>query len=121
MRIALYHLDSHRLDSIVRAFNKSRIQLPSGRIGLIYIDLDVSHVEDADVLLYLDFVAEALKTCFSPNQNTRVGAVVLTTAPLFVESHQEGTHSITLCRRVRVIRNPFRSLAQGFIVPGESL
>lgn len=77
----LYTVDSHKLGSIVQSFNAARSQLPAGESGVIYIDLDVSEVEDDDVRLYLEAASAALRCVFSPETNTRVAGVVLTAQP----------------------------------------
>jgi len=122
-RIALYAIDSHRLGSILSSVNEKRGQIPEGGPGLVYLDLDVSHVAEADVPAYLELVAAAIKSLFTPNANTRIGAVVLTTGAVsvFIETVEDTGPFITLHRRIRVIRNPCKSLPDGFVVPGERI
>jgi hypothetical protein len=120
-RVALYVINSHKLSSIVQSFNDSRGQIPEGGIGLVYIDLDVAYVVETDVAAYLEIVTAALKTCFTSGTNTRIGAVAVTTAPLFIESGQDDNRTITLRRHVKLVRNPYRSLPDEVVVPGESL
>lgn len=118
-RVALYSINSHKLSSVLNTFNKKRQrkQIPTNGIGIIYINLDVSQVLDSDVITYLEFLKKLLETKFTVNANTRIGAIVLTTGPQFIESKVDGKPFITAHRRRMVIRNTFGLLPDDFVVP----
>ena len=118
-RVAMYSIHSHKLSSVLNTFNvkRQRKQIPDENSGIIYINLDVSQVSNVDVQVYLDFVSTLLKTKLTKNTNTRIGAVVLVTSPLFIETNVDGNPFITLSRASKVIHNPFGSLPEDFIVP----
>jgi hypothetical protein len=121
-RIDLNFIDSHRLSSVLNTFagKRQRKQISEDMPGILYIDLDVSHVhQDDGVDTYLGLIAEALNACFAPTANTRIGAVVLSTGPIFQETMEQSGPFVNRRIRLKVIRNPFAQLPPGFIVPGE--
>jgi len=86
-RIDLNFIDSHRLRGVLNTFAGKRQRKQIDTPGILYIDLDVSHVhQDDGVNTYLGLIAEALNRCFTPTANTRIGAVVLSTGPIFQET-----------------------------------
>ena len=78
-------MDSHKLKFIVNSFNNARQQVPEDGPGIIFIDLDISQLDEPDIVPYLDCMSASIQTLFSPTLNTRVGAVVLTTQPVFFQ------------------------------------
>ena len=109
----LYSVDSHKLASIVRSFNTARSQLPANEPGVIYIDLDVSAVEDKDMRFYLESAASALRHLFSPSANTRVAAVVVTASVDLAPPAWQRDMAFT------ITRNPFHPLAASIRLPPE--
>lgn len=119
-RIDLHFIDSHRLSSILNTFSGKRQRKQIKTSGILYMDLDVSHVhQDDGVDTYLAIIAEALKRCFTPTANTRIGAIVLSTGPIFQETMEKSGPFVNRRIVLRVVRNPFSQLPAGFVVPGE--
>ena len=116
----LHTINSHNLATLVGTFNRKRQQIPKEGPGIIFVDLDVSHVNPRDISLYLDILAEGLTRCFSPTVNTRVWAIVLTTIPVPIHTGDGATKFITLHRRVKVVRNSYAAMPQNLVLPGES-
>lgn len=117
----LYTIDCHRLATIVYSFNAARRQLPSGDAGVIYVDLDISHVEDRDLKLYFDSAGSALRHIFSPTANTRVAAVVLTAVTLFMPAiNESGATTWEPHIGSIVIRNPFNPTAAKLSIPPDN-
>ena len=120
-RVYLHTINSHDIQSLVETFGRKRRQIPKGGPGIIFVDLDVSHVAVRDIQLYLDLVAEGLKQCFRPRINTRVWAVVLTTIPVPIHTGEGQTKFITLRRAIKVVRNQYADIPSSFSVPGENI
>lgn len=120
-RVYLHTISSHDLQTVVETFGRKRRQIPKGGPGIIFVDLDVSHVAVRDIPLYLDLVAEGLKGCFSPNINTRVWAIVLTTIPVPVQTGERDNKFIILRRGIKVVRNQYATIPSHFAVPGENV
>lgn len=120
--VDIYHIDWHKLSSVINSFITARGQVPKCATGIIYIDLDVSFLKvksvslsQTNISLYLELAEGALKTMFSPKENTRVSAIVLTAGPNYIgQGCQLISEMITT-----VVRNPYASLPTGFIIPGE--
>jgi hypothetical protein len=118
----LYAINSHRLASLIDSFNLARTQLPAGDSGVIYIDLDVSEVEDRDLEPYFNSAGSALGQLFSPTSNTRVAAVVLTSVAIFRPvKDPSGREVMEPHIYYNIIRNPFHAGAQFFPIPPERL
>jgi len=119
-RIDLSFIDSHRLSSVLNTFTGKRQRKQIDSPGILYMDLDVSHIhQDDGVSTYLELITEALNRCFTPNANTRIGAVVLSTGPIFQETMEQSGPFINRHIRLQVVRNPFAQLPPDFIIPGE--
>jgi hypothetical protein len=117
LRFGLYKVDAHRLESIVQSFNAARGQLPKDEVGVIYVDLDVSKVAEADTDIYMRLVGIAIKELFTPQDNTRVGAVVLSGGPLMVRSTQHGRSVVSIEWPRYDVRNPYGKLPSDFRLP----
>ena len=120
-RIALYKIDSHRLRSVINTFNNKRKQIPPNGLGIICLDVDARHVKNEMIPLYLDIVSTLLKTYFLPQTNTTIGAVILTAMPVFIETFEDGSPFIILHRPMMIVRNPYVTLPEEFLIPGEKL
>jgi len=119
-RIELNFIDSYKLSSVLNTFAGKRQRKQIDSPGILYMDLDVSHVYQEDgVSTYLGLIAEALNRCFTPTANTRIGAVVLSTGPIFQETMEQSGPFVNRHIRLQVVRNPFAQLPPDFIVPGE--
>ena len=119
-RIDLHFIDSHKLSSVLNTFGGKRRRKQIDTLGILYMDLDVRHVHQEDgANTYLRLVAELLTRCFTPTTNTRLGAVVLTTGPIFQETTEQQGPFVNRRVCLRVVRNPFARLPPGFVVPGE--
>jgi hypothetical protein len=118
-RMTLISLHSHKINSVLNTFNtkRQRKQIPEESIGLIYLHLDMDQVEDYRVPIYLELVGALLQTKFTPRDNMRIGAIVLTTGPTFIETEVKGRPFITARRHLKEIRNPFGSLPGDFVIP----
>lgn len=121
IRVALYTFNSHKFSHILYSVSDARSQLSRNSLGLIYIDLDVSEMRYPDIDAYLRIVSEGLKSRFTPTTNTRIGAIVITSNPIYLETNTDGKHRVTLHRRIETIRNPFGYLPSEFIIPGEPI
>jgi hypothetical protein len=120
-RMYVHTIDSHNLETVVETFNRKRQQIPKEGPGVIFVDLDVSHLHVRDIPLYLDIIAQGLVRCFSPTMNTRIWAIVLTTIPIPIHTRLGTNKFITFHRGVRVVRNPHAPIPSNFVVPGEKL
>ena len=121
--VEIYQIDWYRLSQLIKSCKTAQRQLPENSAGIVYIDLDVSILAvknkplvQSDILLYLQLASEALKTLFSPSENTRICAVVLTAGPNYIA---EGSLIISQTSTV-VVQNPYASLPAGFIIPGDA-
>jgi hypothetical protein len=104
---AVYVIDSHKVTSIVDAFQPKRGQIPE-QGGLVYMSLDVSHVAEGDVDFYMQAAGSAVSgALLTPPENTRISAVILMTdlIPLRVVL-ADGQTSTALGRRSHLVRNP---------------
>ena len=120
-RVYVHIIDSHDLQALVESFSRKRKQIPKDGQGIIFVDVDVSHVAVEDISLYLDLVAEGLKRCFTPTINTRIAAIVLTTKPVPIETTDETGHKFIVLRSaIRAVRNEYSRLPSDFVLPGES-
>ena len=116
---SLYQFESHRLKSIISSFTDKRKQIPESGCGLLYIDIDVSHLHENEVGTYLEIVSAVLKSQLTPSTNTRIGGVILTTTPIFVETQKDGLPFITFHRRILVLCNSYLRLPKDFVIPRE--
>jgi hypothetical protein len=121
-RAAVYVIDSHRMTSVVDSFRSKRGQIPKDGSGLVYVNLDVSHVAEGDVGLYMQMARNALQAALAtPPGNPQIGAVILMTGvipiPLALE---DGQVVRALGRKSFLVRNPHGSLPDGLIIPGAS-
>lgn len=118
-RITLISLHSHKINSVLNTFNTKRQgkQIRGESTGIIYIHLDMDQVVDHQVPIYLELVGAVIQTKFTPRDNTRIGAVVLTTGPTFIESEVRGRPFITARRHLKEVRNRYGSLPNDFIIP----
>lgn len=120
-RIDLNFIDSHRLSSVLNTFTGKRQRKQIDSPGILYMDLDVSHVHQEDgVSTCLRLMVEALTRCFTPTANTRIGAVVLSTGPIYQETMEQFGPFVNRRIHMQVVRNPFAQLPPNFIVPGEN-
>lgn len=120
-RIDLNFIDSYRLSSVLNTFGGKRQRKQIDMPGILYMDLDVSHVHQHDgVEAYLGLIAEVLNRCFTPTINTRIGAVVLSTRPIFQETMEQSGPFVNRRIHLQVVKNPFAQLPPGFIIPGET-
>jgi hypothetical protein len=120
-RFYLHTINSHNLAKVIETFNRKRQQIPKDGPGIIFVDLDVSHVSVRDIPLYLEIVTQGLSRCFAPNINTRIWAIILTTVPVSVLTGEGINKHITLRRFIKVVRNPYAPIPSNFEVPGEML
>jgi predicted nucleic-acid-binding Zn-ribbon protein len=118
-RIGLISINSHRISSVINTFNskRQRKQIPDDSIGLIYIDVDIDQAKSNLVPVYLELIGAVLETKLSSGGNSRIGAVVLTAGPVFIESIVDDKPFITLRRHLKDVRNPSGSLPDGFVIP----
>ena len=119
-RASLYVIDSHKFSQILASFDAARQQLSPDSLGVIFIHVDMSQVREYDRPLYFDLVSSWLKEKFAPTANTRIGAVVLTSDPEKVEITSDNGFFRSIARMV-VVRNPYRVLPEGLLIPGEKL
>jgi hypothetical protein len=119
MRIAFFAIDSHKLSAVGNSFDDARRQIPRGALGIIYINLDVSGMDGAQIELYADLAADSLATRFAPTMNTRVAAIVVTTEPQLIHHREGDREKVILSRLARIKRNPYRPLPDGVSIPGE--
>ncbi|MGP0594577.1 hypothetical protein ACTRXD_18820 [Nitrospira sp. T9] len=120
-RVYLHTINSHNLAKVVETFNRKRQQIPKDGPGIIFIDLAVSHVSARDIPLYLEIIAQGLSRCFGPAFNTRIWAIILTTAPVSIPTGEGINKFNTLRRLIKVLRNPYAPIPSNFTVPGEML
>jgi hypothetical protein len=119
MRLAFFAIDSYKLSAIGNSFNKARRQIPSNAQGLIYINLDVTGLDDAQSDLYLNIVADSLATKFAPQLNTRIAAIVVTTEPNVIHTKEDDRERVLLSRLAGIRRNPYCPLPDGISIPTE--
>lgn len=117
----LHTINSHNLAKVVETFNRKRQQIPKDGPGIIFVDLDVSHVSVRDIPLYLEIVTQGLIRCFAPAINTRIWAIILTTVPVPILTGEGITKFITLHRSIKVVRNPYAPIPPNFAFPSEKL
>lgn len=119
-RTTLYAIRSHRLSQLLASFNTARKQLSDKSPGAIYIDVDGSAIRPGDHKLYFDLMAQWLARQFTPSQNTRIGAVVLTSGPEIIDV-PPGTNWHRTARFIRIVRNPYAAVQLNSLLPGEAV
>ena len=119
-RGAVYVIDAHRMTSVIDSFRHKQGQIPKSDSGVVYIDLDVSHIAVGDVDLYMHVAQNAVQAALTtPPGNSQIGAVVLMSTPIQIPVvRADGTVTPILNRRCSLIQNPHGTLPAGFTIPG---
>jgi hypothetical protein len=119
-RVSVYVIDSHRMSSVIDSFKRKRGQIAKESSGVVYVNVDVSHVAEGDVDLYMNMAQGAvLAALTTPPGNPQIGAVILVTTPTPVPvADGEGKVVRVRGRRFFLVRNPHGTLPDGFIIPG---
>lgn len=89
-------------------------QLRSDAVGLIYIDLDVSHVRRRHVEVYLELVRQALNRRLLTNPIPHLAGLALATRPRPWPVVRNGIPDTQLRREILIGRNPLS------VLPGPS-
>jgi hypothetical protein len=119
-RAAVYTIDSHRMSSVIDSLRRKLGQIPKDSSGLVYMNLDVSHVAEGDVDLYMQSAQNAVHAALTtPPGNPQIGAVILMTSPIpLALKLEDGTVVRVLGRKSFLVRNPDGASPQGLIIPG---
>lgn len=116
-RLGLYIIDAHKLSQVLSSFSSARGQIDRARAGMIFIGIDTSRILLGDHELYFRTLEEWVRRQFTPAQNTRVAAIVLTGDIATVEiTLDRGWHQSS--RPWWVIRNPHYPDADRILIPG---
>jgi len=118
-RVSVYAVDSHRMSSVTDSVRRKRGQIPKGSGGVVYVNLDVSHVLEQDLGLYMQMAQGAVRSALTtPPGNPQIGAVVLMTTPILVPVGREGGEEARVSARTcYLVRNPHGTLPDGFTIP----
>ncbi len=119
-RVAVYVIDSHRMTSVADSFRDKQGQIPKGSSGVVYVNLDVSHVAEGDVDLYMQMARNAVQAALTtPPGNPQIGAVILMTTLIPVPVQLESGQVVrALGRKSFLVKNPQGRLSENFIIPG---
>jgi len=118
-RVSVYVIDSHRMSSVADSFRDKRGQIPKGSTGVVYVNLDVSHVAEGDVDLYMQMARNAVQAAVTtPPGNPQIGAVILMTTPIPIPVELGGQVVRALGRKSFLVKNPYGTLPERFIIPG---
>lgn len=116
-RISCFTINAHSLSSVSHSFEDARGQIPSNGMGIIYINLDTVHLDNDEMSLYFELVSRSLATRFAPNQNTRIGAIVLTTEPRTSFNPRLHSKRRYRTRLTKIEYNPYRKLPDNLKIP----
>ncbi len=121
-RVSVYVIDSHRMASVADSFRDKRGQIPKEGSGVVYVNLDVSHVVEGDVDLYMQMAQGAVREALTtPPGNPQIAAVILMTTPTPLPVVLENGQVVkVLGRRYFLVRNPDGAIPEGFIIPGSA-
>jgi len=117
LRLSLYVIDAHKLSQILSSFRSARGQIDPAGSGMIFISIDTSNILPGDHELYFRTFGEWMSRQFSPEQHTRVAAVVLTGDIAGIEiTPDRGWHRSS--RHWRVVLNPHYPDIDKVLIPG---
>jgi hypothetical protein len=116
----VYAVDAHRMSSVIDSLRQKLGQIPRGSAGIVYVTVDVEHVLERDLGLYMQMARGAVHAALgTPPGNPQIGAVVLMTTPILVPVRKEKGEVVRVpARQCYLVRNPDGTLPSGFIIPG---
>jgi hypothetical protein len=111
---------SYNIENVLDKIGAARKQLPEDNCGLVYINFDTSYMIASHTGDYLEFLANRITDKLTPEENTRIGAIILTAGPhARVRVTDIDTTIVNPGMTVRIIRNPYSSLPSEFRLPME--
>jgi hypothetical protein len=119
-RVSVYAVDAHRMSSVIDSLRQKLGQIPRGSAGIVYVTVDVEHVLERDLGLYMQMARGAVHAALgTPPGNPQIGAVVLMTTPILVPVRKEKGEVVRVpARQCYLVRNPDGTLPSGFTLPG---
>ncbi|HSJ14066.1 MAG TPA: hypothetical protein VK939_06605 [Longimicrobiales bacterium] len=106
------------IKSILDSFEKAAQPIPPGVMGLICIEVDTAGLRGRDVTPYLEMMARCIVMEFTPQRNTRIAAVLLTTDHIAKLQVNAANGGVLPVRSALAVFNPYET--RKFKVPGWS-